>query len=323
MTQGELPPGDQPFSPPPVPPHHASWHGSPSHASGSWMHRSGPPPGGFGPPTGGFGSFGAPASGGIDPPGPPPPPWERERRTRRRAIGIVVGVVAVVAALVGAVLLLEPFGDTEPDDTAAAPPDEAPDSDERTPDEVEPDARDTLPDADPPPDDVEVPVPDLGELEGADAVFGQLLVEIDASERAMITFQDELIAAFEELGDQLDPTELIERIREAAGQGAARLTTVRSRMETPLEVEAAEAVRVVYVDHLDAWLAYMLAVEEDPSLLGTEEERSRYILRINTSAAEFARALEEELPADAAPEVSAFAEGILDRGFRVEFESDA
>jgi hypothetical protein len=258
----------------------------------------------------------------VDAAGPPPPPWERQRRTRRRILAVVVLAVLILAVPVAILVAtgpLSPWGDEpvvapsdDPDATEDGDP--APDADER---------EDPAPDVDPPPEDEDLVVPDLAGLEGDDAVFARLLVDIDESERAMIAFQDELQEAFQEHGGALDPSDLIERIREAAGEGASRLAVVRARLADPVDVEPAEAVRVVYVEHLDAWANYMGAVEDDPGMLGSEDERSRYILAINTSAGTFARTLEEELPADIAPEVEDFAEGILDRGFRIDFEPDA
>ena len=66
--------------------------------------------------------------------------------------------------------------------------------------------------------------------------------------------------------------------------------------------------------HLDSWADYMAAIEDDPEILALED--TSFTVHINTTADAFARTLEDELPEDVDDEVRAFADGILDRGFR-------
>jgi len=254
-----------------------------------------------------------------DPPGPPPPPWERRRRSRRRALLVAV-VVAIVVALPTAVLLLPGASD---DTSPVAGEDETTDPDgpdeDAAPDaggeEASPD-----PDADPPPPD-DLDVPDVSDLTGVDRVLAELLIDVDVAERAMIGFQDGIAEEIDAPGD--GGGDLLARFSAVAAEGVARLTDARERLTDPLDVGSAEEIRAAYVEHLDAWVEYMRVVEEDPSRLAVEDELSGHTLRINTSASAFERALEEELPEGIDPEVAAFAEGILDRGFRVEFEPQA
>lgn len=257
------------------------------------------------------------------PPGPPPPPWERQRRTRRRVLlGVLIALVVVaipVGLLVGAELTRDDADETAAgDDPPSGEPDAPAERDQPADPDQAPDSNDAEPPGSPPEGDLEPP--DVAGLDGVDAIFGQLLIDIDVSERAMIAFQDALQAAFEEHGFD-DASALIDDIEDAANTGAARLEEVRSRLADPVDHDGAEAVRTEYVDHLDAWVRYMEAVAEDPALLDPEVDSSRYLLAINTSAHAFARALEENLPDDVNAEVAAFAEGILDRGFRADAEA--
>ncbi len=231
-------------------------------------------------------------------------------------VAIAVLVLALpVGLLVAAVLMTDDEGaDAEPPATAP----DAEDDDASGPD----DERTERDDPGPPPADEELEPPDPSAFDGVDAVFARLLVDIDASERAMIAFQDGLQEAFEELGLE-DASELVARVETLAGDGVARLADVRERLEDPLDDAGAEAVRVEYVDHLDAWMRYMEAVEDQPTLLDPDVDSSRYLLAINTSAEAFARTLEDALPDDIDDEVAAFADGILDRGFRVDTEPQA
>lgn len=171
-----------------------------------------------------------------------------------------------------------------------------------------------------PTDRDDIVVPDVSVLEGRDAVYGQLLVDIDESERAMIGFQDDLIASFLR-GSAVRPEEFIADIRAIASRSADRLEDVRFRLEGPLTDAAAREIRDRYVSHLDTWVDYIRAVEAQPALLDPDIDTSRYALAINISAGAFSRALEELLPADVNAGVARFAEDILDRGFRVDTDS--
>ena len=277
-------------------------------------------------------------SGAMPPPpndpfgedGPPvPPPIRRRRRRRQLVLGIIAVLVLVAApitlAVVGVLGAADEPGeadmavpddesDDDPGDGPADEPDGAPDGD---PDS---DADDAGPSGDgsgDPPADPEVVPPELDALDGIDAVFGELLTDIDASERTMIAFQDEVAELFEE-SDGTDPQQLLTGVIEAAVEGRDGLEVVRARLEPPLDEPAAEAVREAYVVHLDSWAGYLDAIADDPSVLGSDGWR----LDINTTADRFARTLEQQLPDGADAEVEQFAEGILERGFRREGEAD-
>jgi hypothetical protein len=157
--------------------------------------------------------------------------------------------------------------------------------------------------------------PDPATLNGVDAVYARLLVDIDESELSMIHFQDRLSEAFEEAGFG-SQEELTDEVRAAAEAGQKGLAAVRERLVAPLDDDGAETVRAAYLQHLDSWVNYMAAVEEDPGILGVEDRTRPYILSINVTADGFARTLEDELPDDVDGEVQVFADEILERGFR-------
>jgi hypothetical protein len=239
------------------------------------------------------------------PDGPPPPPWERRRRTRRRwLVGLAAAVVVAVPVGLGLASTM-----SERDGPLSADQDEQAD-------------RDT---AEQPPADDELtgPLdpPDLGRLEGPDAVFAELLIDIDASEQAMLAFQLELQDVLREHG--ADPDALIDAVAAAGGEGADRLEAAREPLADPRADVRAEAVRETYLEHLDSWVRYMRAVESEPALLGPgQDDTDRFTLSINTTAAAFARSLEEQLPDDVDPDVERMAEQLLDRGFRTEGGAD-
>lgn len=243
---------------------------------------AGSTPGSYPDPTGGWD-----ASSG----GPPPPPWERDRQRRRKRLLTIVAVAAVL--LLGIPVVLSVIAAIEADPVEGPPTAEEPTS----PDEVE-----------------EVPPVDVDQLDGIDAVYGQLLNDIDASERAMLGFQEDLVAALREHLDG-DVDRLLEEITAAAATRQRELVQIRGRMEDRLDDPGAERVREVYVDHLDSWVRYMAAVEQDPALISPQVDDSLYTLAINTTADDFARTLREELPDDIDEDVRALAEMILLRGF--------
>ena len=255
----------------------------------------------------------------LEPDGPPvPPPIRRRRRRRQVTLGVVavLVLVAVPATLAG----IGVFGDAG---ERVAAPDDPPAGDQ--PDPGDPPDRDDDPDGDgtaegtpgDPPADPDVVAPDLDALDGLDAVFGELLTDIDASERTMIAFQDEVAELLAE-SDGTDPQQLLTEVIEAAVEGRDALEVIRERLEPPLDEPEPEAVREAYVVHLDSWAGYLDAITDDPSVLGSDGWR----LDINTTADRFARTLEQQLPDGADAEVEQFAEGILERGFRREGEAD-
>ena len=271
--------------------------------------------------------------------GPPPPPAPVAGRARRRW-PLILALVVVLAGVPTGLVLLSQL-DTEEsaaEGAAVAPEDEgAPEEGDRGTgddgrddgrddddeleddapgagsDDPQPDPDDPQPDPDADPDvDPDVAPLDLAVLTGIDLLWGQLLTDIDASERAMIAFQEGLSAAFSAPTD-LDDT--LDAASEVAADQRAALLEVRDRLDGPLDDPAAEQVRERYVTHLDSWESFMAAVEDEPLVVLEQSERG-FTVDINATADAFARALEEELPDDVDPEVERFAEGILDRGFR-------
>ena len=239
----------------------------------------------------------------VEPPdGPPPPPFVRRRRRRRSVVLVVVAALLVVGIPVG----LSLAGWLAQDES----PEVAADGDD--------DGSEAAPDAGPAPEGTLEP-PDLDALDGVDAAYGRLLIDIDASERAMIGFQDDLTDAFRSPGD--DPDALFQQLSEAAGERRVQLLEVRDRLAEELPDPGAEDVRAIYLEHLDSWSEYMDAIEADPALLFEETDRSGHTVAINATADAFARSLEEQLPEDADEHVRRFADGILDRGFRSEGDS--
>jgi len=257
------------------------------------------------PPSSDRGWAGWDAGAGA-PDGPPPPPWERDRRNRRRTVWIVVAVLLLIGIPVGLAIAGAMSRDATPrtdEPTATVPP---------VPEGDDPGARG-------PDRDTELEPPDPAQFDGVDADFAALLGRVEDSERAMLRFQRDLEGVF--FGAPADLQVLFAQLSEVAADGAASLADAREELEEELATPAAEDVRVVYLDHLDAWLAFMEAVADDPALLGPDGDSSRYDVAINQTAADFADALEELLPDDADPEVRRFAQDLLDRGFR--FDADA
>jgi hypothetical protein len=304
--------------------------GSDPHAGGSWTppdagQRSGagdPPPG--------------PVRVEAEPDGPPTPPPVRARRRRWAIAGIVAGVLLVVGVPVGLAVAgwlffvddattaqaPEADGDGEvapgtPEDAPDDPgsPDGGPDADPDGDPDADPDGDPDGGDAQggvPPPESLDPP--DLDGLEGLDAVYGQLLVDIDASEEVMMAFQSEVGETFASAGTS--PDELVATLRGIAADRRDDLLEVRDRLEDPLDDGGAESVRESYVVHLDSWADYMAAVEDDPQALAGEGSDAGYTVAINATADAFSRSLEQELPDDVDDEVERYADGILDRGFR-------
>jgi len=237
-------------------------------------------------------------------------------------LAVVVGVP--LALFVGTGLPGEPEPTASPDgatDGQAAEPegdDGGPDDGEPNrggPDRGGPDRggpEDDGPGAPPVDPDAELEPLDLDVLDGRDLVYGRLLTDIDASERAMIAFQDGLADTF---NDPDSPEAALEGASEVAADGQAALLEVRERLVDPVDDPGAERVRALYVDHLDSWEVFMAAVAEDP-LMVFQQSEAGFTVTINATADAFARALEAELPDDVDAEVARFADGILDRGFR-------
>jgi hypothetical protein len=279
-----------------------------------------------------------------EPDGPPPPPFVRERAARRRrrwtwavaAVSALVLVGATFGAVMGWTSLEFEVAQEEPPDVGDEPGEgAAPDGEEADPEPSEEPA-----DAEEPEDgpeeaedrpteepevslefdddgrpDREVPAderldpPDLSGLDEAQRVIADMLLDIDASERAMLGFQLDARSAFEEAGD---PDELDARLRSAATLGLEALALLRDRLESAQDDPWAEHVRDTYVVHLDSWVRYLEAVQDDPEvLLG---DTTRYTIDINRTGAAFVRAV-EEAPDGLDDEVARFAEDLVARGF--------
>lgn len=164
------------------------------------------------------------------------------------------------------------------------------------------------------PDD-DLDQPDVGALGGSDAAFAEVLLDVDASERTMMRYQQGIVATLLDGGPD-DPVDLLAELSAIANTAANELLTIRERLEADVDDAGASEVRDRYVEHLDTWVAFMRAVQERPALLGPDADTDRFTLAINVSADAFARSLEDRLPEDADVEVARFADDILERGFR-------
>jgi hypothetical protein len=159
---------------------------------------------------------------------------------------------------------------------------------------------------------------DLDDLEGVDAELGAILVDIDRSELQMIETQDlfaQLLADAATTPGDADPEGLLEGLSDIAGDGQRELQEIRSDLAgADASTSAVRDVRDTYLTHLDAWVRYFVAIEDDARLLVSGEDQA-FTLAINSSADAFARQVREELPDGVDPRVRDYAEAILDRGF--------
>jgi hypothetical protein len=243
----------------------------------------------------------------------------RERQRRRRTVAAVVVALLLLAVPVTLAVVSSVTQDDAPaDDPVASDGDDAATDDGADAGEdAGPDGNDPDPDVAPAPQPMPEPPapvvpPDLDVLAGVDAIYGQLLLDIDASENVMLGFQDDLIGIFGGSNGARAADEAVV----VAARRRDELLAVRDRLDVPLADGSAEEVRVVYIEHLDSWARYMDAVAEDPAVLAPEGPGASYSLDINTTADAFARELEDALPADIDPLVRDYADAILDRGFR-------
>jgi hypothetical protein len=240
-------------------------------------------------------------------------------RRRPRRWPLVALLLATLVAVPVGVLLATGQGDGSDPTASADDPadDEAADDEAAEPEERDPGPPDGGPGEDgerpvPPDPDAELEPLDLAALEGLALTYGRLLTDIDASERAMLAFQEGLADAF---SDPDGPEAALEEAGEVAAEGQAALLEVRARLQEAVDDPGAERVRALYVDHLDSWEVFMAAVAEDP-LMVFQQGEAGFTVTINATADAFSRALEAELPDDIDDEVARFADGILDRGFR-------
>jgi hypothetical protein len=215
-------------------------------------------------------------------------------------VGIAGGVVVLLVALVLGVVAMRSFADGLSLTTSGEP---AP-SDERLAPGT-PDPREQL------------PAPDVDDLDGVDAELAAILIDVDRAEEQMLATQDRFAELLTTAA--LEPDDdgaLVEGLSEAAQEGQEELQEIRSDLAgAPAGTSAVREMRDVYLDHLDAWVRYFVAIEADPLLLAGGGDEAPYLLAINSSGDAFARSVREGLPDDLDPEVVAYAEAIVDRGF--------
>jgi hypothetical protein len=167
--------------------------------------------------------------------------------------------------------------------------------------------------------EVEVVVPDLDDLEGTDAELAGILVDIDRAEQQMLVTQEEVAAILAEAalgGAEAPAGDLAERLADAAGEGQRELQEIRQDL-TAASLGDAEVreIRDVYLAHLDAWVRYFVAAEEEPGLLAGGGGDEAFLLAINTTADRFARTIRQDLPDGLDERVEEFAGQIVERGF--------
>lgn len=228
------------------------------------------------------GMAGAAAGPPTSPPSEPPPtPFERAARAgrRRRRRGLLVAVLGSLAVVAGTAALLSGRG-----------------SGSTAPGGVADGAGGVAPSA-------------------ADAELVAVLGGIDAAELLMLGFDEAATAAIASADDEAAAAA---GIAAAAASAAADLLEARTDLEVAGPAAPAEAVRVAYLPHLDAWVAYLEALAADPMDLGTEA----LVLRINATAEEFSVALEAALAGTDDPTVQKAGRLILERGFPAEDDAD-
>jgi hypothetical protein len=152
-----------------------------------------------------------------------------------------------------------------------------------------------------------------------DLLLVGLLEDIVASERIMLSFNDDVA---EGLDGASDEDVALAAIAAAAADGEEGLRAARPGLLRSAGDRVVDDVRDAYVPHLDSWIEYLAAVAERPGLLFLRNEQQPYLLRINATAEAFADALETLIATDPAGPVVELAERILDDGFRTEREAD-
>lgn len=230
---------------------------------------------------------------------PPPPPGKRA--------GWIVPVI-ILAVLVGvgllgaaALLVVRSTSSTTVDEPTIATAQPTPDG----------------------PDPVETDGPDVGGpavVTAADAVTEALLTAIDEAEVTMITFQVESTDGVDADGVLLDGGEAL--VTAAATKGLDGLNALRDQLREIEQVDpdattpGLEAIRDGYVDHLDAWRAWMEAVRDAPELLeATNEDGAPFSADIASTADIFVDELRIGLPSDTSTSLREYAQFIIDRGF--------
>lgn len=257
-----------------------------------------PPPGGVltdgGAPTPPSWNSGA---GGWTPPPPPTtrPSW---------LVPVIVAAIVVGVGLLGvaAALVARTSDGGVPDETrGVATATETPDGRAAT--------EDGVPGVDGP-----------AVVTAADAVTKELLTAIDESEVTMITFQVESRDGVDETGVLLDGGVIL--VTDAATRGLEGLGALRERMMGLEDIDPDAvtpgllAIRDGYVDHLEAWQAWMGAVRDNPTLLQDDnEDGAPFNADIASTADVFVDELRIGLPSDTSLSLREYAQFIIDRGF--------
>jgi hypothetical protein len=167
----------------------------------------------------------------------------------------------------------------------------------------------------PAPEDVEVTPPDLEGLDGTDEAVARVLIDIDRSEQAMMDTQRGFAEILADPSSGGDVEAAFDELSATAGEGQRELQELRRELTAPGEGSEVRAVRDRYLAHLDAWVRYLVAVEEDPTLLVGGADDEAFIIAIDTTGDAFAREVREGLPDGLDEEVRDFALAIVDRGF--------
>ncbi|MEX0831507.1 MAG: hypothetical protein WD007_02795 [Nitriliruptoraceae bacterium] len=257
--------------------------------------------------------------GDID--GPPPTPAERATKRRRKRIIIVVlavvlagaavpGLAWVITQAVGSSdMAVPPAADGDGDAPESGDAGDAPDAPSAQ--RREHDAERGRPDAEVPDDEV-IAAPDPADFAGAEAVVLRVLLDIDASERVMIAFQRDVVAVFED-GDNV--AGMLDGVSALAADSIADLLVLRDLLNEPIGDPAMRDVATTYVAHLDTWMDYLEALEEQPQLLGGD--MVRYTLPINATGGKFSRAVHARIEANDGLDqrLIDFAVAIVERGF--------
>jgi hypothetical protein len=148
-----------------------------------------------------------------------------------------------------------------------------------------------------------------------DAALVVLLEDIIRTEGVMLAFNDAVGKRIEGLADR---EAALAAIAEEASAGVGGLRSLRPIVVDRTGGARVDAVRTVYLPHLDSWIDYLAALAEEPGLLFTRDEQQPYLLLINATADAFRVALEELIEAGPSARASELAERILDDGFRSE-----
>lgn len=162
--------------------------------------------------------------------------------------------------------------------------------------------------------DVEVEVPDTSDLDGVDAELAEVLIGVDRAEREMMAAQEGFAEVLAAPGDDGEAAAL-EELSTVAGDAQRELQELRRELTAPVESSEVRAIRDRYLSHLDAWVRYLVAVEQDPTVLAGGPDAEAYLLAIDTSGEAFAREVRDGLPDGLDDRVREFALQIVARGF--------